>query len=291
MKKLLITGASGFLGWHLSHRAPKQWEVYGTYLHHPAGMGKVRKMRVDLTSYQELKQVFKTVSPDAVFHTAACAIPDVCQVQPAETRVINVDAAAYIAGLCSDEKIPCVFTSSDLVFNGLNPPYAESDTPSPANVYGEQKAQAEMEMKKRYPHTAICRMSLMYGEPAPASCSFLQVMVQSMQSEKGAFLFTDEFRTPLSATDAVAGLFLALKKQPDILHLGGPERMSRYDTGNRVADLLGITDPAITPCRRQDLDLPAPRPPDVSMDITKAMTLGFHPHGLIEYLKAMQFAT
>ena len=59
----------------------------------------------------------------------------------------------------------------------------------------------------------------MFGDPAPASPSFLQHMIQSMKSENGAFLFTDEFRTPLSSMDAVEGLLLALKHQPESLQV------------------------------------------------------------------------
>ena len=34
MRKLLITGASGFLGWNLCQQAQTKWQVYGTYYAH-----------------------------------------------------------------------------------------------------------------------------------------------------------------------------------------------------------------------------------------------------------------
>jgi dTDP-4-dehydrorhamnose reductase len=34
MKKLLVTGGSGFLGWNLCQIAKQEWDVYGTYFSH-----------------------------------------------------------------------------------------------------------------------------------------------------------------------------------------------------------------------------------------------------------------
>lgn len=136
MKKLLVTGASGFLGWHLCHKAKQEWEVYGTYFSHALELAGVTLVKVDLTDFQALKQLFFDLQPAAVIHTAAQAKPNFCQEHPDESYPINVTASINIARLCCNRAIPCVFTSTDLVFNGLNPPYRESDRVSPISYYG-----------------------------------------------------------------------------------------------------------------------------------------------------------
>ena len=288
MRKLLITGASGFLGYNLCQAAGSRWNVFGTFCRHQLKISKVQLVQVDLTRFHQTKRLFQEIRPDAVIHTAAVAKPDYCQEHPALSKKMNVTTSAEIAGICADYKIPLVFTSSDLVFNGLNPPYRETDAPSPISVYGEQKIQAEREMKHRYPDTVICRMALMYGDPAPTSPSFLQTMIRSTKSKGGASLFTDEFRTPLSAYDASHGLLMALEKQPDLLHLGGPERMSRYDFGKRATRILRVDNAKIKPCLQRDLDLSSPRSPDVSLDISKAMSIGFRPQPLESALSSLK---
>ncbi len=35
MKKLLVTGASGFLGWNICQAAKREWDVFGTVFSHP----------------------------------------------------------------------------------------------------------------------------------------------------------------------------------------------------------------------------------------------------------------
>lgn len=46
MKKLLITGASGFLGWHLCQAAQQEWEVYGTYCSHELSVPEIGRAHV-----------------------------------------------------------------------------------------------------------------------------------------------------------------------------------------------------------------------------------------------------
>ena len=95
-------------------------------------------------------------------------------------------------------------------------------------------------------------------------------------------LFVDEYRTPIRAGRVVEGLFLALEKSPGILHLSGGERVSRYDFGHMIAEMHTLKKAHIVACRQTDVDLGAPRPADVSLNIDKARALGFKSWSLRE---------
>lgn len=276
-KKLLVTGASGFLGWNLCLRARKDWDVFGIVFSHSVRIEGVSTLRVDLTDFPELMRVFEMVRPDAVIHGAALSNPNFCQLHPEESRRINLEASIRIAELCSNRSIPCVFTSSDLVFDGRSPPYGEDAPVSPISIYGEQKAAAESAVRERYPQTIICRLPLMFGDPGPAAASFIQPMLTALQKGRELRLFVDELRTPVSGADAALGLLLALDKAHGILHLGGPERISRFAFGRLLAEVYGYDAAFLTPCLRRDVPMPAPRPPDVSLESTRAVALGFQP--------------
>ena len=142
MKKLIVTGASGFLGWNICQSVRQEWNVYGTVYSNSLEIKGAEVIKLDLTNYKELKKAFYKIRPDAVIHTAAASDPSYCQLHQNETQGINVDAAVNIAMLCSDINIPFVFTSTDLVFDGLNAPYHEDDPVGPVNIYAEQKAMA-----------------------------------------------------------------------------------------------------------------------------------------------------
>ena len=286
MKKLLVTGASGFLGWHLCQLAKQEWDVYGTYFSHAVEIPGITMLKVDLTHFQEIKRLFQDLQPAAVIHTAAQSSPNFCQIHPHESYSINVKASCNIAGLSADYSIPCVFTSTDLVFNGLNAPYSETDSVSPVNSYGEQKVQAEEEMLQRYPLTAVCRMPLMFGMATPTATSFMQPFIQTLREGKELNLFIDEFRTPVSGKTAAQGLLLALAKVKGRIHLGGKERLSRYDFGRLLVEVFQLP-PGLKPCRQQDVKMAAPRPPDVSLDSSKAFALGYQPLSIKEELEAL----
>lgn len=286
MKRLLITGASGFLGWNLCRLTAGNREVFGLALRNRISIDGVKIMGADLTRFDDIKKIFREIRPDALIHTAAMSDPNSCQQHPAESRKINLDATINLAGICADRAIPFVFTSTDLVFNGLSAPFREDDPVSPISAYGEQKAEAEAAVLATYPDAAVCRMPLMYGNPGPAAKSFIQPMIAAMKEGRELKLFTDEFRTPLSGRDAAAGLLLALDKAKGLLHLGGPERLSRFDFGTVLRDVLGMEANLIA-CTRDSVPLPAPRPPDVSLDSTRAAGLGFRPgsvRGELEHL-------
>ena len=70
MQKLLITGASGFLGWNLCHVARAEWEVSGIYDRHPLSIPDVRLERVDLTNAELVTGAIDRIAPDAIIHTA-----------------------------------------------------------------------------------------------------------------------------------------------------------------------------------------------------------------------------
>lgn len=267
--------------------AQAEWQVFGTYCAHEMIIPGCQLMPVDLMDFPALKSLFNEIGPDAVIHAAAQSQPNVCQTYPEESYKINVTAARDLAGLCGDAEIPCVFTSTDLVFDGLNPPYRETDAVCPVSRYGEQKVEAEGEMRDRNPRTIVCRMPLMFGEGGPVAQSFLQPMLQTLRSGQELALFTDEFRTPVSGKTAAQGLLLALQQNEKLLHLGGKERVSRYGFFEQLIEVLEVKQGRIKPCRQQDVKMSAPRPPDVSLDSSKAFSLGYNPLPLRSQLMAL----
>jgi dTDP-4-dehydrorhamnose reductase len=275
-KKLFITGASGFLGWHLCKAAQLDWDVYGAMNRNSIDCPGITVLQLDLTHQNSLKSLMQDLRPDAVIHAAALSRPNDCQSNPDESFAVNVQASLDLAEYCGALEIPCVFISTDQVFDGLNPPYAETAPVSPINLYGEHKVMAEDGMKERNPQTIVCRMPLMFGVALHAP-SFLQSFVKTLQEGQPLKLFADEIRTPVSGQAAAQGILLALKQGPSCLHLGGPERISRYDFGKMLAKVLNCSEELLQACRQADVPMAAPRPADVSLDSSLAFKLGYRP--------------
>jgi dTDP-4-dehydrorhamnose reductase len=146
---------------------------------------------------------------------------------------------------------------------------------------------AEAAMLERYPMTAVCRMTLMFGMATPTATGFMQPLIQTLKEGKELKLFVDEFRTPVSGITAAKGLLLALEKVNGIIHLGGKERISRYDFGKLLVEVFQLPSTNMKACRQEDVKMAAARPSDVSLDSSKAFALGYEPLSVKEELEAL----
>lgn len=284
MKSLLVTGASGLLGWNVCTCARLQWRVVGVVHRHSVDLPGVSLRRCDLSDRREMLGLFRDVEPQAVVHCAGAAQPDFCQAHAAESRSINVGVPVDVADVCAGAEIPYVFVSTDLVFDGTRAPYREEDPVSPISVYAEQKAAAEGGVRARHPMATIVRLPPLFGDPGPVATSFIHPWISALRSGNELALFADEFRTPVDVRTAAEGVLMALRAG-GILHLGGRERLSRYAFGTMLADLLQADAGLITPGRQRDRTVGAPRPPDVSLDSSRAIALGYDPPPLREALR------
>jgi len=278
LPRLLVTGASGFLGWNLCGIARQRWSVTGLVNSHRIKIPGCMTEACDLADAAAVSALVDRVRPHAVIHCAAVSQPNACEKDPEGSRRINVDAAVTIASVCRRLGIPLVFTSSEQVFSGNTPPYRETSPVDPVNRYGTQKAEAEQRIAACCPHAAICRMPLMFGDPGPAAQNFIMSWVKTLRSGTELALFTDEIRMPVSARTAAEGLLLMLEKQVHgVVHLAGSEAVTRYELGRRLCRTLGHPDTLLKPVLRADIPMAAPRPKDLILDSTRAGMLGYRP--------------
>ena len=122
MKKILLTGASGFLGGVFCHLYSDQFEIYAIHNDHPTPNKNVISHKTDITDSNGLEEYFQKIKPDALIHLAAYSDPNRCELHPDISEKINIEASENLALLCKEAKIPMIFSSTDLVFDGKNAP-------------------------------------------------------------------------------------------------------------------------------------------------------------------------
>ena len=155
-----------------------------------------------------------------------------------------------------------------MVFDGEHAPYREDDAPAPISVYGRSKAEGECAVLA-WPHTAVVRVSLLFGSSLTAQPTLYDRQRHALATGQPVTFFDDEWRTPLDLRTAARALLgIAASDYTGILHLGGPERLSRRDMGERLARRLGC--PAnVAAVSRHSSGQPEPRPRDLSLDSSR----------------------
>jgi len=286
MKKLLVTGISGFLGNCLATLDQQDWQITGLYHNNPVTHPKINTLAANLEDEPSLQALFQEVQPDAVIHLAALSQPNFCEKHPQLSHAINVGLTASIARLCKKRSIPLVFTSTDLVFDGQHGPYNEQAIPEPVNLYGQHKVEAEQALQVIYPEACIARCPVMFGQPDWGN-SFMKSWLDNLRKGKEVYAFEDEYRTKVSGKTAVEGLLLLLNKSVQgIWHLGGKERCSRYDFAIMMAEAFGLPTSLVISSKQADVQMAAKRPADVSLDSSKAYALGYNPPTIKEALSS-----
>jgi dTDP-4-dehydrorhamnose reductase len=268
--RLLITGASGQLGGYLLHEVGAFGATVTAWSNsHSSEVAGIPLHRVDLCNHEVVAAAFRHARPEVVLHAAAWARVADCQRDPAQAQRVNTEGSALLARLAAEAGARLLLVSTDLVFDGEQAPYRETATPTPVSIYGRTKAAAEAAVLA-HPRTAAARVSLLFGPTRTGRPGFFDEQVAALRAGRSVTLFRDEWRTPLDlATAARALLTLALSEQSGVFHLGGPERLSRLEMGQRLADFLGITHPILTAVDRSQAPAPEPRPRDVSLDSSR----------------------
>jgi len=268
------------------------WDVVGVCFSRFVEIAGVDVRVLDLCDAVHVRSFLDDLKPDAVIHAAAMANPNVCELQPALSEAVNVDAVCSLAQWCGSAGVPLVFTSTDLVFDGEAAPYSESDAVCPISVYGRHKAAAEEAVLKYAPKGLVCRMPLMFGYRAGMPASFIGPWLKNLKSGEELTLFDDEFRTPVSGAAAAAGLLLGLESgAAGTVHLGGAERISRYDFGLKFCEVFGCSADLMKAVPSDSVKMAAPRSRDVALDSSRAFALGYAPGTVEEQLEMVLNST
>lgn len=77
MKKVLITGATGFVGQHLTEylSAQNEFQLFGTSLTDAEKNDKIQIEKIDLTSFGDVQNLIDKILPDQIYHLAALTSP------------------------------------------------------------------------------------------------------------------------------------------------------------------------------------------------------------------------
>lgn len=266
MRRLLITGGSGYLGAEVTRLAVASgvWQVYATYHLRPFSVPGAEALALDIRNGEIVDALFARVRPAVVIHTAYVQHgPDLW--------AASAHGAGHVAQAASRGGARLIHLSSDAIFDGESDrPYSEADDPSPVTPYAEAKAAAERLVAAAAPDALIVRTSLIYGGATPGPHE--QLALDAAAGRNEVTFFVDEIRCPVQVTDlAQALLELAPVERRGRLHLAGADAVSRYEFACLVVHAYGGDSTMLRSGRSADSGLR--RPHNLVLDSGTAVQL------------------
>lgn len=233
MKRVLLTGSTGFVGSRILKEYSGRWQIIA-----PA------RSEMQLTDAESIRRILEQAQPEVVIHTAALSSTGYCEEHPEESFAVNVLAAEQIAKGCSALGAKLVFFSSDQVYNGTRQLGAMKETAplSPVNVYGRHKLEAEQRVLNICPDTVCLRASWMYDWEKPGmknNTGFWGLLQTVMQKGTPLNLAVREYRGITWVMPVVQAMEKIGHLPGGVYNLGARNHRSTYETGMDCLRILG----------------------------------------------------
>lgn len=151
MKKILVTGAGGFVG----SRVMQQWAGRYELCAFPKGF-------LAAAGEDAVRQAVFQQRPDVILHTAAISDTGYCADHPEQAYRANVELPVWLARAAAETDAKLVAFSSDQVYAGVEQsgPLPETIPLQPANVYGQGKLEMEQQVQALCPSAVLLRATM-----------------------------------------------------------------------------------------------------------------------------------
>lgn len=261
MKKLLITGASGFVGKRIAEFYRGKYEVYAP-----------RHREMDITDEKSVYAVLEEFRPDYVVHCAAISDIGRCDREPERSWKINVDGSRNMAKASGRYGAKCLVCSSDQVYQGKGP-HREEERIEPTNLYGREKKRAEEECLRENPECVMLRLSWMYDvhrENREEHGDFFTGLLSGLKDAGPLRYPVYDIRGITDVKEVVANMEKAFALEGGIYNFGSPNDRNTYETVLTMFEGLGWDTGRIG----QNDEAFAEQPRDISMDQQKLNACG-----------------
>ena len=282
-----VLGGAGFLGAHVVAAAHAFGGRVLNVCRHPESLPESLHLHttepypLDLLDGGALEALLVDVPPDRVINCAALSGGGDCEARPALARALNSELPGRLAEACAKSGARLVHVSTDLVFGGRPTPrggFREQDSPAPISGYGASKFAGEEAVLGADRRAAVVRLPLLFGNSGGRGLGASDALLAALARGDSPRLFIDEFRTPLDVSEAARALVeLAGGSFSGLLHVAGPDSLSRFELGGLVLRAAGHGGDEIAslvlPARQAELNLDPPRPADVCLATERARSL------------------
>jgi dTDP-4-dehydrorhamnose reductase len=261
VKKILLTGKNGQLGWELQRTLASLGQVVA-----------LDSSELDLADAEAIRCKVREIQPQIIVNPAAYTAVDKAESEPELALAINGIAPGILAEEAKKLDALLIHYSTDYVFDGSKAgAYLEEDVPNPLGVYGQTKLTGEQAIRAVGGNHLILRTSWVYGARGK---NFLLTMLRLARERSELRIVDDQIGAPTwcrSLAEITAQMLAQLyapgavkedmTKLSGTYHLTSTESVSWYGFANKIIELSGIVPaPKLLAIPSSEYPTPAARP-------------------------------
>lgn len=259
MKRLLLTGKSGQVGFELQSALSALGEVHAVGRH-----------KLDLNCADCIRTCVREIRPAVIVNAAGYTKVDEAESNPDQAMRVNGIAPGILAEEASRIGAVLIHYSTDYVYDGLlGRPYVEDDEVNPVNLYGVTKLAGEKAIEAVGAAYVILRTSWAYSN---RGVNFVQTLMRLARERKELRVVDDQYGSPSWARMLANATASLLRKQElitrhsGIYHLSATGTTSRYDFAKAILHHMKKMSPAsanlatVTAIKTDQYPTPAKRP-------------------------------
>lgn len=274
MKKILLTGKNGQVGWELQRALASFGDIVA-----------LDADEMDLADPAAIRRTVREIGPDLIINPAAYTAVDKAESEPDLALAVNGTAPGILAEEAQRLGAVLVHYSTDYVFDGNKAqPYVEDDAPNPQSVYGRTKLLGDLAVRASGCKHLILRTSWVYGVHGG---NFVKTMLRLAKERAELRIVADQFGAPTWARDIANSTASALdfwqqRNWDDglsgIYHLTAGGRTNWHQFAQEIVRLARQYDPALATkaleihaIATHEYPLPAKRPANSVLSNDKIM--------------------
>jgi dTDP-4-dehydrorhamnose reductase len=251
IKRVMIVGASGYLGSALSLGLRDEYEVFGSYHQSPMRIEGAHFFEMNCLNATDILNATTRYNPDIVLYCAGISDIARCTANPMLSDAINTKAMTLFFKVLS-RPVPLLYFSCDQVLsvpkpNDLSLRLDELVETNPVNEWGASRARGETQVLGHNRLTYVLRLPRLYGErlgsPYAPRETWVQDIVRKLESKDRVACVTNQWRSSLYIGDAVRALRLFLAKLPltsTIFNLSPSDSLTPYESALQLAEIFSL---------------------------------------------------